>query len=108
MAKLRNVSDNWAQIISNMLNIPAKNSIWSVIQRLVFGASVYYIWKERNMRLFGSYGRTVEEIFKIIVDAVRCKIMGLKLRSTNDVIKAAEIWDFLLTRNSSIVTFLMS
>ncbi|PWA74726.1 Phytosulfokine [Artemisia annua] len=94
MAKLRNVSNNWAQIVSCMVNIPAKNSIWSVIQRLMLGASVYYIWQERNMRLFGSYGRTEEELLKIIVDAVRCRIMGLKLSATTDVMNAAEIWGF--------------
>ncbi|PWA80363.1 Zinc knuckle CX2CX4HX4C [Artemisia annua] len=70
----------------------AKNSIWSVIQRLVWGASVYFIWQERNMRLFGTYSRTEDELFKIIVDSVRFRIMSLKVKVTADVLDAAECW----------------
>ena len=92
MAKLSHVSNSWAQVISSVVNIQAKNTIWSVIQRLMLGATVYFIWQERNMRLFGSYGRTENELFKIIVDAVRFRIMGLKLRVTTDVLNVAEVW----------------
>ena len=76
------------------MNRPAKNSIWSVIQRLVWGASVYFIWQERNIRLFGSNSRTEDELFKIITDSVRFRIMGLKINVTPDVISAAEVWNF--------------
>ncbi|GJV76374.1 hypothetical protein Tco_1507958 [Tanacetum coccineum] len=59
--------------------MPAKNTIWSVIQRLAFGASVYFIWQERNFRLFGGQSRTEDAVFKITVDSVRYRIIGLKL-----------------------------
>ena len=94
MAKLDSVSDCWPQIISSIVNFPAKNSIWSVIQRLVWGAVVYYIWQERNIRLFGGYSRTENELFKIIVETVRLRIMGLQLKVTPDVISAAKVWNF--------------
>ncbi|PWA51294.1 Phytosulfokine [Artemisia annua] len=94
MAQLDYVSNTWAQIISSITNIPAKNTIWSVIQRLVLGASVYFLWQERNVRLFSNYGRSENELFKIIVESVRSRIMGLKLQVTTDVIKAVKIWSF--------------
>ncbi|GJX79146.1 RNA-directed DNA polymerase, eukaryota, reverse transcriptase zinc-binding domain protein [Tanacetum coccineum] len=31
---------------------PCSNSIWSVLRRIVLATPVYYIWKERNSRLF--------------------------------------------------------
>ncbi|PWA46903.1 reverse transcriptase domain, Reverse transcriptase zinc-binding domain protein [Artemisia annua] len=92
MAKLNLVSNCWPQLISSIVNIPAKNSIWSVIQRLVWGAAVYYIWQERNVRLFGGYSRNENELFKIITDAVRFRIMGLQLKVTPDVISAVKVW----------------
>ncbi|PWA81816.1 zinc knuckle CX2CX4HX4C [Artemisia annua] len=55
--------------------------------------------KERNMRLFGSYGRTEDELFKVIVDSVRFRIMGLKINVTTDVMAAAEIWCFPIDKN---------
>ncbi|PWA90162.1 Phytosulfokine [Artemisia annua] len=90
MAKLNLVSNCWPQLISSIVNIPAKNSIWSVIQRLVWGAAVYYIWQERNVRLFGGYSRNEDELFKIISDAIRLRIMGMQLKVTPDVISASK------------------
>ncbi|GJY70761.1 hypothetical protein Tco_0474464 [Tanacetum coccineum] len=58
--------------------------------RLVLGAFVYYIWQERNMRLFEEVKRTGEEIFKLVVESVRLRIMGLKLKTTKDVIEASK------------------
>ncbi|PWA56921.1 reverse transcriptase zinc-binding domain-containing protein [Artemisia annua] len=94
MANLGNISNLWAQVVSGIVNLPAKNTIWSVIQRLVLGASVYFIWQERNVRLFSNFGRSEDELLKIIVDSVRSRIMGLKLQVTSDVLKAAEVWSF--------------
>ncbi|PWA61076.1 reverse transcriptase domain, Reverse transcriptase zinc-binding domain protein [Artemisia annua] len=98
MAKLDNVSNCWPQIISSIVNRPAKNSIWSVIQRLVWGASVYFIWQERNVRLFGNNSRTENELFKIIIDTVRFRLMGLKINVTSDVIAAAEVWNLPISK----------
>ncbi|GJY09918.1 hypothetical protein Tco_0378103 [Tanacetum coccineum] len=100
MAKLGNVSNSWAQVISSIVNIPAKNTIWSIIQRLVLGASVYFIWQERNNRLFGGYSRTEDIVFKLIAETVRYRIMGFKLKCTNDVISAADIWNFPIDKMS--------
>ncbi|PWA75415.1 Phytosulfokine [Artemisia annua] len=91
MARMENISNNMAQIVSGMVSFTAKNTIWSVIQRLVWGATVYFIWQERNMRLFGGHGRTEDQLFKIITKAVKFRVMGLKLKVTPDVLKAAEI-----------------
>ena len=98
MAKLDNVTNCWPQIISCIVNRPANNSIWSVIQRLVWGASVYFIWQERNVRLFGNNSRTEDELFKVITDTVRFRIMGLKINVTSDVISAAEVWNFPISK----------
>ncbi|PWA37992.1 reverse transcriptase domain, Reverse transcriptase zinc-binding domain protein [Artemisia annua] len=80
LCKLDNVSCVWAEIVSGISIRVASNSIWSVIQRLVFGAAVYYIWQERNFRLFQKNYRSEETVFKVIVDIVRHKLLGLKIK----------------------------
>ncbi|GKE66794.1 RNA-directed DNA polymerase, eukaryota, reverse transcriptase zinc-binding domain protein [Tanacetum coccineum] len=100
MAKFENMSNSWAQVISSIVSMPAKNTIWNVIQRLAFGASVYFIWQERNFRLFSGQSRTEDAMFKIIVDSVRYRIIRLKLQVTNDVINVADIWNFLVNKIS--------
>ena len=50
LAKLHDLSNTWGEVISGIINKPTKNGIWSVIQRLLFGVVVYFIWQERNLR----------------------------------------------------------
>ncbi|PWA48972.1 reverse transcriptase domain, Reverse transcriptase zinc-binding domain protein [Artemisia annua] len=90
------LSHIWAETISGLSIKTANNSLWSVIQRLVFGAAVYYIWQERNGRIFRKEFRSEEAVFKVIVDTVRYKLMGLKIKKSREAVKAAAIWKILL------------
>lgn len=98
MSNLDGVSNNWAEVISNIVNRPARNTIWSVVQRLVLEAVVYFIWQDRNSRLFGGYGRNEEDLLNVIMESVRFRIMGLSLKVTPDVVRASEIWKFPIDR----------
>ncbi|GJV14250.1 RNA-directed DNA polymerase, eukaryota, reverse transcriptase zinc-binding domain protein [Tanacetum coccineum] len=92
MAKLEGISNEWASIISYISNKPANNTIWSVIQRLVWGACVYFLWQERNIRWFVKKFRDVDCLYKIIEDTVRFKLLGHNLKNTPNVQEAASIW----------------
>ncbi|GJQ97553.1 RNA-directed DNA polymerase, eukaryota, reverse transcriptase zinc-binding domain protein [Tanacetum coccineum] len=92
MAKLDDVSNIWAEVISGVCIKKPSNSIWSVIQRLVLGASVYFIWQERNVRLFDSKNRSVDVVLNIIVNTVRLKLLSLNLKWSRDVGTAAKVW----------------
>ncbi|PWA65033.1 Phytosulfokine [Artemisia annua] len=99
MAKLEMVGHEWASVISSIVNKSANNTIWIVIQRLSFGAIVYFIWQERNIRRRQQCSRSEEVLFNCIVSTIRFKLLGLSLKSTNDVVKAAEIWSIPLRSN---------
>ncbi|GJT13943.1 RNA-directed DNA polymerase, eukaryota, reverse transcriptase zinc-binding domain protein [Tanacetum coccineum] len=68
------------------------NSIWSVIQRLVLGASVYFNWQERNVILFDSKNRSIDVVLNIIVNTVRLKLLSLNLKWSRDVGTAVKVW----------------
>nr|GEU96335.1 hypothetical protein [Tanacetum cinerariifolium] len=93
MANLKSVSNVWGEVISSISNRPANNSISSVIQRLVFEAIVYYIWQERNARLFRNSIRIEEVLFNNIVKTVRFKLLSLQIRNSVNVRIAARIWN---------------
>ncbi|GJT56941.1 hypothetical protein Tco_0991995 [Tanacetum coccineum] len=95
MAMMDNISNEWASVISGIVNKPATNSIWSIIQRLVLGATVYYLWQERNIRRVNHMFRSQDVVLKCIVDTIRLKLMGLSLKRTADVEKATSIWGFV-------------
>ena len=92
LCKLEDLSCNWAEVVSGLSIKTGNNSIWSVIQRLVFGAVVYFLWQERNIRIFQKDFRTDETVFKIIVDTVRYKLLGLKIKHSLEARKAAIVW----------------
>ncbi|GKA59321.1 RNA-directed DNA polymerase, eukaryota, reverse transcriptase zinc-binding domain protein [Tanacetum coccineum] len=99
LAKLEGISNDWACIISFISNKPATNTIWSIIQRLVLGACVYFLWQERNCRCFVKKFRDVECLYKIIVDIIRMKLMGLTMKCSPDVLAAASIWNFKINKS---------
>ncbi|GKC29433.1 hypothetical protein Tco_1036727 [Tanacetum coccineum] len=59
---------------------------------MVLGASVYFIWQERNVRLFENKFRTVDVVFNLIVNIVRLKLLSLNVKWSWDVGIAANIW----------------
>lgn len=40
--------DGSIDVVNILAASPFKNNIWSVINRLVIAATVYYVWQERN------------------------------------------------------------
>ena len=54
MVSLDNAPNSWHDILDYLMKRPIKKSIWSILQRLLLGASVYILWQERNLRTFQS------------------------------------------------------
>ncbi|GJU67409.1 RNA-directed DNA polymerase, eukaryota, reverse transcriptase zinc-binding domain protein [Tanacetum coccineum] len=99
MEMMDNMSNIWPSVISSIVNKPANNTIWSVIQRLVFGVAIYLLWLERNSRIYNQVDRTVDSIFEQVVSNVRLKLRGLVLKNSLDVLRAAEIWDLPIDKS---------
>ena len=52
-------------------------------------ASVYFVWQERNLRIFKNEERDSSVLIKIIYDEIRAKLMSLKTKKSNAVNAAA-------------------
>ncbi|GJT46938.1 RNA-directed DNA polymerase, eukaryota, reverse transcriptase zinc-binding domain protein [Tanacetum coccineum] len=68
----------------------------SIIQWLVFAAAVYFVWQERNFRLFRKIERTADRVFDIIMDTVRLRLMGLNIKRSCKVDKVAATWNLTI------------
>ncbi|GJR12750.1 RNA-directed DNA polymerase, eukaryota, reverse transcriptase zinc-binding domain protein [Tanacetum coccineum] len=68
----------------------AKRNLGKVINRLVLAAAVYYIWQDRNWKIFKHEKRNVEQILKIITENVKMRLMSFKVNQTSVVIKITE------------------
>ncbi|GJW90740.1 putative RNA-directed DNA polymerase [Tanacetum coccineum] len=69
----------WCQSLTNQC------SVRGVAGKLIFAAASYYIWMERNNRLFKNSTRPPEEICELIIVTVRLKLLTFKFKNTTKV-----------------------
>ncbi|GKA14013.1 hypothetical protein Tco_0693659, partial [Tanacetum coccineum] len=71
--------------ISEMISLPINRNIWSIVRRIVLNAAVYFIWQERNHRLFNNEKNDKETIINLIKEITVMKLMGLRVKDSNTV-----------------------
>ncbi|GJX47894.1 hypothetical protein Tco_0273084 [Tanacetum coccineum] len=73
-------------MIVNLLSLGAqKRSARSIIVKLVFAASCYFIWKEQNNRLFKNQKKFEDQLIEVIKSTVRLKLLSCKFKKTKNV-----------------------
>ena len=60
-----------------------------IVSKLLVVATVYYVWQERNLRLFKQESMTKEIVFKIIIENVKWHLLSLKVKRSNAVLQVA-------------------
>ncbi|GJT90941.1 hypothetical protein Tco_1079786 [Tanacetum coccineum] len=55
--------------------------------------AVYFIWQERNFRLFRGSMRSAEMVTSMIIDTMRLRLLSLKIKHSCEVLKAVVIWN---------------
>ncbi|GKD66487.1 hypothetical protein Tco_1308595 [Tanacetum coccineum] len=76
------VPPNLHDILLYLHPICNKRTALSVFGKLILAASSYYIWLERNNRLFKKGKRSPEEIRDIIIVTVRLKLTTFRFKKT--------------------------
>nr|XP_043619773.1 uncharacterized protein LOC122591577 [Erigeron canadensis] len=74
-------SCKWDDIVVDFLCSRKNNSAKSVIAHLVIAASVYYVWQERNNRMFSNYARPPEKIRDIILETVHYRLVKMQFKN---------------------------
>ncbi|XP_022015033.1 uncharacterized protein LOC110914554 [Helianthus annuus] len=86
------VNPKWPDIIEWLMPRARSKSVTNYAARLLVAASAYIIWQERNARIFMNQLRPPEVISEIILNTVRYKLMGAKLRNTTNVQRVLAEW----------------
>ncbi|GJX11359.1 retrovirus-related pol polyprotein from transposon TNT 1-94 [Tanacetum coccineum] len=79
-------------IVDTIIPLAKKRSARSVILKLVFAASCYFIWQERNHRLFKKTKRTPNQIINIIKSSVCLKLLSCTFKQTSNVQVLFHLW----------------
>ncbi|GJT98864.1 RNA-directed DNA polymerase, eukaryota, reverse transcriptase zinc-binding domain protein [Tanacetum coccineum] len=80
-------------MIVNLLSPEARErSARSIIVKLVFAASCYFIWQERNNRLFKNQKRSEDQLIEVIKSTVRLKLLSCKFKKTTNIEFFLHLW----------------
>ncbi|GJW58496.1 RNA-directed DNA polymerase, eukaryota, reverse transcriptase zinc-binding domain protein [Tanacetum coccineum] len=88
--------DNWDAIMAAMTQLRHNRSIKSVLRRIILAACVYFIWNERNKRLFTSDKKDSNDLTAEIVNYVRLKLTSLTVKRTSQTEKVCKLWKVVL------------
>ena len=100
MAEIQDTGDSWEETVNKMNSYNNNRSVWVIIKKICLAATVYFIWHERNGRLFSNVNRSAEALFSIICDEIRAKLVSIKVRINSNVLKAEDVWNIKFDKQS--------
>ncbi|GKA91486.1 putative RNA-directed DNA polymerase [Tanacetum coccineum] len=92
-AGLDRVSHDIYAIVDHIGGNASRKSTCIVIAKLVVAASAYFIWQERNWRLFKKTKRSTKQVIECISSSVRLKLLSCRFKRTLDGVRYARMWD---------------
>ncbi|GJS84290.1 sodium/hydrogen exchanger 6 [Tanacetum coccineum] len=93
LAGLDSSNCNIYAIIQDLLPYVKSRTTRCVIAKLVVAASAYYVWQERNWRLFQKGKRSIDQVVECIKSVVRLKLLSCKLKKSKSGESLAKLWD---------------
>ncbi|XP_038994982.1 uncharacterized protein LOC120119180 [Hibiscus syriacus] len=67
---------SWDEFLTQARNNWKQKSLFSLVMKLALNTLVYFLWEERNKRLFQGRSRTIEDLLKAIKDVVSVHLSG--------------------------------
>ncbi|KAF5756309.1 hypothetical protein HanXRQr2_Chr17g0813091 [Helianthus annuus] len=89
---MENVGPFWDDIIGWMAARVRSKSAANYGSKLVLAAASYFIWQERNSRLFKNQTRPPDVLSDVILQTVRYKLMVVKFKNTVKVRELLSAW----------------
>ena len=103
MAANLNMTDSLYDNCITIATKQVKNNFGWVVDKIIFAATVYFIWQERNWRLFKDEKRYVEVVVKSIKDSVKSKLLSLKVKKSMKAQLLADKWGLNWTSNGDFL-----
>ncbi|GJR21549.1 hypothetical protein Tco_0970076 [Tanacetum coccineum] len=71
----------FSHILASLILIAKRRSAKSIIAKLVVAACAYFIWQERNWRLFKKNKPPMKQIIDCIMNSIRLKLLSCRFKS---------------------------
>nr|GEV14988.1 ribonuclease H-like domain-containing protein [Tanacetum cinerariifolium] len=86
------VSASFASIMAYLVPICKRRQGRVVIAKLVVAACAYYIWQERNWRIFQNQSRSPTQVIDCIKSVVRLKLLTCKFKKSTAISDFIQLW----------------
>ncbi|GJV37905.1 hypothetical protein Tco_1410382 [Tanacetum coccineum] len=96
--RIPNTPSSLDAIVYFLLLLAKMRSARSVISKLVFTSSCYFIWQERNRRLFMKTKRSQDQVIDVIKYTIRLKLLSCRFKKTPRVQMLCHLWELLTSR----------
>ncbi|GJZ58864.1 putative RNA-directed DNA polymerase [Tanacetum coccineum] len=93
LAGLNTTSHDIYAISVSLFPIAKQRTTRGVIAKLVLAACAYFLWQERNWRLFKKLKRSSTQIIDCIKSVVRLKLLSCRFKKSRDGLRMARLWD---------------
>ncbi|XP_071699071.1 uncharacterized protein [Rutidosis leptorrhynchoides] len=79
-------------IVECLAKYPYSNKIWCTVNRIMLAACVYFVWNERNCRLFRNQKRSADVLCTAIEGFIQMKLLTLKVKDSDHTRMVARVW----------------
>ncbi|GJY48720.1 reverse transcriptase zinc-binding domain-containing protein [Tanacetum coccineum] len=93
LAGMEHISPIMDDIVAYLIPMAHKRNVLSVIGKLIVAAGTYFIWRERNTRLFKNIKRPPEDVRDAIMVTVRLKLLTLRFKNKERVKTILARWN---------------
>ncbi|XP_021996306.1 uncharacterized protein LOC110893508 [Helianthus annuus] len=91
-AGMDTVHNSWDSIYDHLERYAKSTSACHIIGKLVVSAAAYFVWQERNQRLFSSRKRSATKLIEVILATVRMKLQSMRFKRTNQIHGILQEW----------------
>ncbi|XP_071729356.1 uncharacterized protein [Rutidosis leptorrhynchoides] len=84
-------SNDLQSIISDLIQYTSIKDIRNVLNKIAIAAAVYYVWMERNNRLFKNVRKSVDAVYAELRSFIRMKLSSLKVKNNPNVQMVARL-----------------
>ncbi|KAJ0434391.1 hypothetical protein HanIR_Chr17g0881041 [Helianthus annuus] len=91
-AGMESVQNKWNVIFDFLVGIANSKMATHVIAKIVVAATAYFVWEERNRRLFSTKRRNEDQLIEVILSTVRMKLHTMKFKRTNQMARVMQDW----------------
>ncbi|MFS7991253.1 hypothetical protein Hanom_Chr12g01068601 [Helianthus anomalus] len=89
---MADIPEQWNAIYDHLVGIAASKMAQHVISKLVVAATAYFVWQERNARLFSNKKRSPEKLAEVILTTVRLKLHTCRFKNSVQVHSILHDW----------------